>query len=69
MVTCGTYLKRPWFSGAERLRLLYDALLRLTSEYGWNLQASAFFANHYHFVALTAGEAQSLQSIIKTTPF
>jgi putative transposase len=53
MVTCGTYLKQPWFRGTERLHFLCDALLRLAAEYEWNLQAWAVFANHYHFVALS----------------
>jgi putative transposase len=65
MVTSGTYLKRPWFRGTERLRLLCDALLRLTSEYGWNLQAWAVFANHYHFVALSPADGESLRKLIK----
>jgi putative transposase len=64
-VTCGTYLKRPWFRGAERLRLLCDALLRLTAEYTWNLQAWAVFANHYHFVALSPDEGQTLRDLTK----
>ncbi len=38
MVTCGTYLKQPWFRGTERLRFLCDALMRLAAEYDWNLR-------------------------------
>jgi putative transposase len=65
MVTCGTYLKQPWFRGRERLRSLCDTLLRLAAEYGWNLQAWAVFANHYHFVALSAPDAENLSHFIK----
>jgi putative transposase len=65
MVTCGTYLKRPWFRGAARLRFLCDTLLRLTAEYGWNLQAWAVFPNHYHFVAISPAQSQTLSDLIK----
>jgi hypothetical protein len=44
IVTCGTYLKRHHFRGAERLRFLCDALLGRAAEYGWNLQAWAVFS-------------------------
>lgn len=65
MVTCGTYLKQPWFRGTERLRFLCDALMRLAAEYDWNLQAWAVFANHYHFVALSPARPENLRDFIK----
>jgi len=65
MVTCGTYLKRPWFRGTDRLRFLCDALLRLGIEYEWNLQAWAVFANHYHFVALSPARSENLSDFVK----
>jgi putative transposase len=53
MVTAGTYLKRPFFRGAERLRYLCEMLLELADKYEWQLQAWAVFPNHYHFVAVS----------------
>jgi len=64
MVTCGTYLKRHHFRGADRLRLLSDCLLKWTAKYGWNLQAWAVFSNHYHLVALSPAEAETLRVLI-----
>ena len=65
MVTGGTYLKRPWFRGSDRLAFLSDALLRLAAEYEWNLQAWAIFANHYHFVAISPAHPENLPHLIK----
>ena len=65
MVTSGTYLKRPWFRGTDRLRFLCDALLRWAGEYEWNLQAWAVFADHYHFVAVSPTRSENLGDFIK----
>ena len=65
MVTCGTYLKAHHFRGTERLEFLHDSLLGLAEEYGWNLQAWAVFSNHYHFVALSPPNAESLVLFLK----
>jgi putative transposase len=65
MVTCGTYLKAHLFRGAQRLEFLHDSLLGLAEEYAWNLQAWAVFPNHYHFVALSPPDAESLVLFLK----
>jgi putative transposase len=65
MVTCGTYLKKHHFRGTERLEFLHDSLLGLAEEYGWNLQAWAVFSNHYHFVAISPHDAESLVLFLK----
>lgn len=52
MVTAGTYLKRPYYRGAERLRYLCEMLLGIAGEHKWQLQAWAVFPNHYHFVGI-----------------
>jgi len=54
MVTGGTYLKDPFFRGADRLEYLCGMLLELAEKYSWQLQAWAVFPNHYHFVALSS---------------
>jgi len=65
MVTCGTYLKHPWFRGTGRLRFLCDALLSMAAKHKWNLQAWAVFANHYHFVALSPRQAEDLSEFLQ----
>ncbi|HTQ59116.1 MAG TPA: transposase [Candidatus Solibacter sp.] len=51
IVTAGTYKRSHHFRDADRLTFLTEALLALSNEYGWKLQAWAVFSNHYHFVA------------------
>ena len=63
IVTAGTYLKHPIFSGRQRLEYISDQLLELAEKYGWQLQAWAVFPNHYHFVALSPTQAESLSSL------
>jgi len=65
MVTAGTYQKAPYFRREQRLTLLCEGLLRLTREHGWQLQAWAVFPNHYHFVATSPPEAQSLRALLR----
>jgi putative transposase len=65
MVTAGTYLKRHFFRGDERLDLLERQLLSLAKTYGWQLEAWAVFSNHYHFVG-HAPQAASDASSLKT---
>ena len=63
MVTAGTYRKLPVFNSRSRLTLLCDALLKLSLEHGWQLQAWAVFPNHYHFVAVPAS-GEPLRNLI-----
>ena len=63
-VTAGTYLKRHHLNSAERLQLVHDALLGLAQEAGWELQAWAVLANHYHFVAIPRCDARPLKGVI-----
>ena len=65
MVTCGTYLKEHHFRGTRRVRFLHDSLLNLAAAYRWNLQAWAVFSNHYHFVAMSPPNADSLVLLLK----
>jgi len=51
MMTAGTYLKAPLFTGKLRLDFLHNTLMKTAIEQGWQLEAWAVFANHYHFVA------------------
>ena len=65
MVTAGTYRKEPFFHSADRLTLLCNALLELADKYGWGLQAWAVLPNHYHFVALSPSNAETLRALIR----
>ena len=60
MLTGGTYLKEPFFRGADRLDYLCGMLLDLGEKYSWQLQAWAVFPNHYHFVALTSPQSATI---------
>ena len=63
-VTGGTYLKRHFLNTPERRTLVLESLLRLARQYGWELQAWAVLANHYHFVAISPGSSKTLQAMV-----
>ena len=50
-VTARTYNAEHHFRGANRRAVLHRGLLRLTCDFGWQMEAWAVFSNHYHFVA------------------
>ena len=50
-VTAGTLRKEHLFDAPARRDLLEGMLLSLAKGRGWQLEAWAVFANHYHFVA------------------
>ncbi len=64
MVTAGTYGKELFFNSPEKSGLLHETLLLFAKEYGWNLQAWAVLGNHYHFVALSSNEPETLRNFI-----
>ncbi len=66
IVTCGTYLRKHVLHTEERLTLVRDALFRLAEKYAWRLQAWAVMSNHYHFVAISPEEPESLKTLIST---
>jgi REP-associated tyrosine transposase len=51
MVTAGTMYKRKFLDTSDKLDLVEPALLSLSTKSGWQLEAWAVLANHYHFVA------------------
>jgi putative transposase len=65
IVTAGTLHKQHYFQGAERLRLLQEKLFAAAAAYGWELQASALFSNHYHFVAHAPANATTLRRMLQ----
>jgi len=65
MVTAGTYRKAHHLWDAQRLDLVLNALLAGADEFNWRLQAWAVMSNHYHFVATSPGEPESLRDFIR----
>ncbi|MDA0322191.1 MAG: transposase [Verrucomicrobia bacterium] len=64
MVTCGTYRKAHHLRSAERLSLVEESLFAVSNEFGWSVQAWAVLSNHYHFVAASPEESQSLSAML-----
>jgi putative transposase len=65
MVTGAILHKRSLFLGTERLSLLEHNLLSLAKQYQWQFEAWAVFTNHYHFVARSHSDSQSLALLLK----
>jgi len=59
IVTAGTYLKKHFFRGADRLAVLHRELLTIASQFEWQLEGWAVFSNHCHFVAHSPMEGDS----------
>jgi len=64
-VTAGTLHKRHLFDTPEKRDLLEGRLLSFVKEYGWQLEAWAVLANHYHFVARGNPDSKSLGEFIQ----
>ncbi len=60
IVTAGTYDKYPFLNTPARLDLALSLLFDCAEEFGWQLQAWAVLYNHYHFVALSPDDPESL---------
>jgi putative transposase len=60
IVTAGTYLNQPYLSTPERLDSTLERLFAYAAEFHWSLQAWAFMANHYHFLALSPDDPETL---------
>jgi len=65
MVTAGTYRKAPLFTDGPKLRMLHRALLELSSQHGWRLEAWAVFSNHYHFIAAPPDDPSGLAVFLR----
>ena len=64
MVTSGTLYKHRLFASEEKLTLLQNALLTLTKQFRWQLEAWAVFSNHYHFIARRNRESGGLDELL-----
>ncbi len=64
-VTSGTLYKKILFTTPEKLTFLRDTLLGEASRNDWVMEAWAVMANHYHFVARTAGDPRTLTRFLR----
>jgi len=64
MITAGTYGKRRFYDSPEKLDFLLGELFDSAEHFGWDLQAWAVMANHYHFVAHAPDDAETLNNLI-----
>lgn len=64
MVTSSTYQKALHFCTSERLQYLQDSLLKLAIDFGWELQAWAILANHYHFIGQSPDNPGNLAAFL-----
>jgi putative transposase len=63
-VTAATLNKQHFFDTPQKLDLLERLLLSFARKYGWQLEAWAVLANHYHFVARGNPDSQNLGEFI-----
>jgi putative transposase len=59
-VTASTLHKQHLFDTPAKRDLLERLLLAIAKEYGWQLEAWAIFANHYHIVARGRHDSKNL---------
>ena len=64
-VTASTLHKRHFFDTPAKRDLHERLLLAFAKEYGWQLEAWAVFANHYHFIAHSSGESRGLRPMLR----
>ena len=64
MITAGTYEKRSLFNTPDKRTLVLDMLFKYAEQFEWKLQAWAVMKNHYHFVALSPADPESLRAFI-----
>jgi putative transposase len=62
-VTVGTYLRKHYFQGKDRLSVLHRGLLKVADKYGWQLEAWAVFSNHYHFIGHSPAEEVTARNL------
>jgi putative transposase len=64
-VTASTLHKKHLFDTPEKRDLLERRLLALAKESGWQLEAWAVFANHYHIVARGRHDSRNLGEVLQ----
>ena len=64
MITAGTYGKQRLFRTRKRLELLEEILLDTAKRHDWRLQACSLFSNHFHFIAFSDTNSDSLKRFV-----
>ena len=64
IVTTGTYRKLPHLNSPQRLDLVQESLFEYAHEFAWDLRAWAILANHYHFVAASPSDPDTLRKFL-----
>jgi putative transposase len=64
IVTGGTADKIHYLNSPARMDFVLDLLFEHALEFGWLLQAWAVLVNHYHFIALSPDNPDSLSQMI-----
>jgi putative transposase len=64
IVTAGTLHKRLLFDTPAKRDLVERVLLSYAKHFGWQLEAWAVFANHYHFVGRDTPGAAELRTFV-----
>lgn len=64
-ITASTEQKQLLFNTPEKLDILYDTVLSVAEEMGWELQAWAFLANHYHLLGFSPPVEQSVEALTR----
>ena len=65
IVTAGTLNKKHFFCTDEKRDLLERMLLSRSEQHGWQLEAWAVMANHYHFVARGSPQSMNLRDFLQ----
>jgi len=66
IVTAGTFHRQHFFNTDAKLDLLERMLLAMSKQHGWQLEAWAVMANHYHFVGRGNPQSTNLADFLQT---
>ena len=66
IVTAGTYRKAHLFDTPSKRDIVLQHLMTEAHRFGWELQAWAVLANHYHFVATAPTNPESLSKFLRS---
>jgi len=64
IVTTDTYRKLPHLKSLGRLDFFQESLFEYANEFGWDLRAWTILAIHYHFVAASPSDPQTLRKFL-----
>jgi len=64
MVTAATSGRRSLLSSPSRLDLVQNRLFEVAEDLSWRLEAWAILANHYHFVARSPDDPETLRRLV-----